>query len=58
MGAAPYDVATDDERMYVADISAAQLSVLDLRGARVDTIALERAPRSVALASDGILYVS
>lgn len=54
----PYDVATDDERMYVADISAAQLSVLDLRGARVDTIALERAPRSVALASDGILYVS
>ncbi len=54
----PYDVATDGERLFVADVSSTQLAVLERGGRRIDAVELERAPRSVTLASDGILYVS
>lgn len=54
----PYAVATDGDRLYVADVSAQRITVLERGGARLDTLDLDIAPRSVMLAADGLLYVS
>ena len=43
----PWDVATDGEFFYVADVSANQLAVVDAAGLRVDAIPLDFAPANV-----------
>ena len=51
----PWDVATDGNTVFVADVSAAELAVVATNGAR-RSIALDLGPRFVSLAADGVLY--
>lgn len=44
----PWDVATDGTLVFVADVSANEVAVLDEAGLRVDRLALESAPRHLS----------
>lgn len=55
---APRDVATDGERIYVADATTKQLAVFERSGRQNKSLELEVAPRFMTLGADGTLYVS
>jgi DNA-binding beta-propeller fold protein YncE len=52
----PYDVATDDQQVYVIDASAKEVVALSMSGERVGAIPLERAPNYLSM-RNGTLYV-
>ncbi|MBC7604898.1 MAG: NHL repeat-containing protein [Ramlibacter sp.] len=53
----PYDVATDGDAIYIAEVSGKELKVADANGCSIATIPLQAAPYSVAF-RNGSLYVS
>lgn len=52
----PWDVATDGELVFVADVSASEIAVLDQSAARVETVPLKSAPTYISY-RNGTLYV-
>lgn len=52
----PWDVATDGALIFVADVSASEVAVLDMSGKRVESIALASAPQYLSFRNQ-TLYV-
>lgn len=52
----PWDVATDGTLVFVADVSANEIAVLDQGAARVETVQLQSAPTYISY-RNGTLYV-
>lgn len=52
----PWDVATDGTLIFVADVSANEVAVLDATGQRVDRIALQTPPQYLSF-RDGKLHI-
>jgi DNA-binding beta-propeller fold protein YncE len=53
----PWDVATDGDLIFVADVSANEVAVLDRDARRVETIRLDKAPGYLSF-RNGTLYIA